>query len=150
MWLPNIFSVAKLVIDITDGSNPLGYVEASRAVCGTYWEPTYNAEYGVSVGMTDTSKQERTDAGDLRTDRGTIHKTMDFDLQVMPKEDRNFLYNILRGNGMYKPLFISMTPADADSVGEQVFQVYGKLSKAAAIKYVSFNMFSTSLEIEEN
>ena len=148
LWTP-VHACQKIVLDIAD-SNPLGYIEASRLVCGTYWEPIYSAETGATVGITDTSKNERTDAGDLRTDRGTIHKTLSFDLNVMPKEDRDALYNILRGNGMFKPVYISLVPVyDEDETGEQVFQIYGKVSKSASIKWAYADMFSTKLEIEE-
>jgi hypothetical protein len=148
LWTP-VHACQKIVLDIAD-SNPLGYIEASRLVCGTYWEPIYSAESGATVGITDTSKNERTDAGDLRTDRGTIHKTLSFDLNVMPKEDRDALYNILRGNGMFKPVYISLVPVyDEDETGEQIFQIYGKVSKSANIKWAYAHMFSTKLEIEE-
>lgn len=148
LWLPQVHACKKLVIDIEDVI-PAGYLEASRLVCGTYWEPVYNAEYGTTVGIVDTSKHERTDAGDLRTDRGTIHKTLSFDLAVMPKEDRDALYNIIRGNGMFKPMYVSLTPESEDEVGEQVFQIYGKVSRNSTLRWVNFNQFSTQLDIEE-
>lgn len=150
LWLSTQVQIAKLVVDITDTNNTLGYVEASRAVCGSYWEPVNNAESGALVNMVDSTKSERTDAGDLRSDRGTVHKTLDFDLNFMTKEDRNALYNIVRGNGMFRPLYVSLTPSSTDdTVGEQVFQVYGKLSKQAAIKYQFANIFVSQLQIEE-
>lgn len=148
LWLPSVHACKKVVVDITD-VNPSNYIEASRLVCGTYWEPVYNAEYGVTVGMVDNSKHERTDAGDLRTDRGTVHKTLNFDLAVMPKEDRDALYNIMRGNGMFKPMYVSLTPESEDEVGEQVFQIYGKLSRQGTIKWASLNQFATQISIEE-
>lgn len=148
LWLPSVNACQKVVIDITD-SNPLGYIEASRLVCGTYWSPTNNAEAGAEVGVVDTSKHERTDAGDLRTDRGTIHKTLSFELAYLTQQDRNSLWNILRGNGMFKPLFISLLPTDADYVGEQVYQIYGKIGRPSRLRYQHTHRFSTTLEIEE-
>lgn len=148
LWLSQVHACQKLVVDIAD-VNPLGYIEAAYLVCGTYWEPIYTAEAGVTVGMVDNSKNERTDAGDLRTDRGTIHKTISFDLTVMPRQDRDALYNILRGNGMFKPVYVSIDPASEDEVGEQVFQIYGKFSKQNSIKWAHADMFSTHIEIEE-
>lgn len=139
----------KIVLDIDDNSNPLGYVEAGRIVAGTHWSPVINVEYGVQATVVDTSKQERSDAGDLRTDRGTQHKVVSFDLSLMPSVDRNSLWNILRGSGSHTPVFMSLTPSSDDSIEEQIFQVYGKISRQAAIKYQFANQFSTSLEIEE-
>jgi hypothetical protein len=149
-WIPpNAYQKIELVI--TD-SNPLGYIEASRLVCGTYWSPTYTAEMGAAVGVVDNSKQERTDAGDLRTDRGTVHKTLNFDLNFLTQQDRNSLYNIIVGNGLFRPLYVSLLPeetSDQDQIGEQVFQIYGKMSRQGSIKYQFVNQFSTQLELEE-
>jgi hypothetical protein len=139
----------KLVIDIVDNTNTLGYIEASRVICGSYWSPTYNAEYGVQVGITDNSKQERTDAGDLRTDRGTIAKTLSFDVSFLTSQDRNKVYNILRGNGLFRPIYVSLTPEADDPTEEQVFQIYGKMSRQGSIKYQFINQFSSTIEIEE-
>lgn len=148
IWFP-VGTYQKIVLDITDSSLS-GYVEASRLVIGTYWSPTYTAEAGASINIVDNSKQERTDAGDLRTDRGTVSKSLSFDLNFLTQADRNSLFNILRGNGMYKPVYVSLIPESTDDqVGEQIFQVYGKLSKSGALKYNLWNQFATQLEIEE-
>lgn len=146
-WFPQ-GAYKKLVVDVSDNSLA-GFLEASRAISGPYWSPVYNTEYGCSVGIIDNSKQERTDAGDLRTDRGTVHKTLSFDLNYMPKADRDALFNIIRGNGLFRPIYVSLMPEDSDSLGEQVFQVYGKMAKQASIKYQFLNQYSASLDVEE-
>jgi hypothetical protein len=148
LWFP-INTYQKIVIDITD-SPQSGYIECSRLVCGRYWTPTYTAEAGATISIIDNSKQERTDAGDLRVDRGTVHKVLNFDLNFLTQLDRNSLWNILRGNGLFKSVYVSLIPESTDdTIGEQIFQVYGKLSKSASIKYQLLNQFSTQLEIEE-
>lgn len=140
----------KVIVNVTDVNNPAGYLQASRLICGNYWSPVYNVEHGnVTLGLVDTSKSERTDAGDLRTDRGTIHKTLQFDLSYMPAADRTALYSILRNNGTYRPMLVSVTPEDDDADGEQIFQVYGKLSRMAQIRFQFMNQFGTQLDIEE-
>lgn len=149
LWLDAMHAVQKVVIDINDVSNPLGYIECSRIVAGPYWEPVNNADFGVEVNAADTSKHERSDAGDLRTDRGTVYKTMSLDLNFMPAQDRNALWKILRGNGMFRPVYLSLVPKATDAFEEQVFQIYGKLSRSSALKYQFVNQYSSSLEIEE-
>lgn len=148
VWF-DVVSAEKLVIDIDDSSNPLGYIEASRIVTGTYWSPLYNADYGAQISLVDTSKQERTDAGDLRTDRGTLHKRLSFDLSMMVAADRNTLWNILRGSGTHSPIYCSLTPESEDAFEEQVFQVYGKLTRSSPIRYQYINQFSSQIELEE-
>jgi hypothetical protein len=148
MWVtPGTYQ--KVIIDITDTSNPLGYVEASRLVVGGYWSPTYTAEAGASVTVQDNSKHERTDAGDLRTDRGTIHKVINFDLNFLTTADRNSLWSVLRNNGMHTPVYVSLIPESDDEIGEQIYQVYGKISKNGSIKYALLNQSTSQLEIEE-
>jgi hypothetical protein len=148
IWFP-VGAYEKLVVDLSDASNPLGYIEASRLVTGTYWSPVENADYGIQLAAADTSKSERNDAGDLKTDRGSIHKTLSFDLAYMPSTDRNSLWNILRGNGLYRAVFISLVPEADDPIEEQTYQIYGKLSKQSAIRYQFANQHNATIEIEE-
>ena len=138
----------KLVIDIDDTYNPAGYVEVSRLVAGYYYEASINPQHGVDVGIADTSKHERSDAGDLITNRGTTHKTLSLNLSVMPVADRNIVWRLLR-NGVSKPFFLSLVPNATDAMEEQVFQIYGKLSRQGAIKYQFVNQYNTTLEVEE-
>lgn len=140
-------SITKVVIDIVDSAK--AYIEAARIVVGSYWSPLNNSEYGVQITMSDLSKHERSDAGDLRTDRGAMFKKINLDLALMPAEDRNIVWNILRINGMSKPLFFSLSPQATDAVEEQTFNLYGKLSQQSSIRYQFANQFNTSIELEE-
>lgn len=144
-------AIKKLVLDLDDPSNPAGFVEASRAIAGAYFSPTYNVEYGnVKVGAEDTSKHDRSSAGDLLTDRGVMYKTLDIDLQLMPHADRNVVWQILRGNGMSYPVFISVLPESVDdTAGEQIYTIYGKLSRMSALTYAAYNQHAIPLQIEE-
>lgn len=148
IWF-TLSTVQKLVIDLDDSSNSLGYIEASRLVTGSYWEVINNAEYGVELGVGETSKHDRTDAGDLRTDRGVTYKTMSLDLSIMPITDRNNMWRIMRGNGMTRPVYLSLVPETADAFEEQIYQIYGKLSRQSSIRYQFVNQYATKLEIEE-
>lgn len=145
-----IQTAQKMVIDIDDSSNPLGYIECSRIVTGTYWEATYNPEYGsVVVGAEDLSTHQRTDAGDLRTDRGAIYKTLTVDLSYLTPIDRNAIWRVLRGNSMSRPIYLSVVPQATDAFDEQIFQIYGKMTKGASMKYAFMNQYSSQLDIQE-
>jgi hypothetical protein len=144
-------AIKKLVINISDPTNTAGFVEASRAVAGAYFSPVYNVQYGgLKVGAEDTSKHDRSAAGDLLTDRGVMYKTLDIDLQLMPHVDRNTVWQILRGNGMSRPVFVSVLPESEDDInGEQIYTIYGKLSRTSALTYAAYNQHSAPLQIEE-
>lgn len=143
-------SVREVTILITDTSNPNGYIEAARVVAGNYWSPVNQCEVGVELGVMDMSKHERSDSGDLRTDRGPRYKTMTFDLSYMPAADRNSFWRIMLNNGMSKPVLVSLDPENAgDSSGESIMQIYGKLSRMSSLKYMLPTQFNSRMEIEE-
>lgn len=141
--------IRRMVIDITDTANTLGYIEVSRLVIGNYWEPAVQADRGAQVIMEDDSTHERTESGDLKTDRTTRHKRMTLNLSMMKVTDRDALWEIMRGGGKAQPVWLSMMPASTDVREEWQFQIYGKLSELSAISYQFVNMFSSSIEIVE-
>lgn len=140
----------RMVIDIVDSSNASGYVEAARLVCGTYWSPAINPSYeSVRLSMAELSKHERSDAGNLHTDRGPLYKTLTFNLQYMVEADRDFFWRITRGNGMTRPVFVSVTPESSNVKEEKMYQVYGKLSRQSELQYQFASQFAGQLQIEE-
>lgn len=142
--------VTKLVIDIVDVNNQSGYVELSKIVTGAYWTPAVNAEYGsVTMGFDETSTHERSDAGDLRTDRGVMTRNLTFGLTYMTTDDRDHLWRILRSNGMYRPMYVSISPESTDVGDEQIFMIYGKLAKQSSIQMQLFNQYASTVQIEE-
>ena len=142
--------VRKLVIDIVDDDNTSGYVEASRLVAGDYWSPQYNASQGAELLPADDSKHDRSDSGDLRTKRGPQYRVLNISLDAMFTADRARLYEILRGNGLYRPLFISLFPGnESDPLLEQAHQLYCKLSSKSAIALPLFSIYAAPLEFEE-
>lgn len=139
----------KLEIIITDTSNPSGYIELSRIVCGNHWSPVYNTGYGAAIGYTDTSEIARTESGNLITANGTVHRTMTFDMAWLTEADRVRMLSILRGNGVRKPIFISLFPDDAIVAKEQNYQIYGKLNNLAQITHPVYSIYSSSIDIQE-
>ena len=139
----------KLEITLTDSGNTSGYLEAARLVCGAYWSPAYNTNFGVSIGYVDTSTQTRTESGNLVTTVKPIHRTLNFDLQWLTEADRERMLSILRGNGLRKPLFASVFPEDASAAKEQNYQLYGKMSGLNSITHPLYTVYSTSVSLEE-
>ena len=140
----------KLVIDIVDVDQPLSYVEASRLIVGAYWSPEYNAAYGATARVNDTTANTRSQSGDLRSDVGTVSRSLSINLEWIAEADRPRLWNILRGSAKSGPVFISLFPEDADPELEQAHQIYGKLASDLAISHPMFGIFSGPLEVEEN
>jgi hypothetical protein len=124
-------------------------VEASRLICGAYWSPEYNPGYGATARVNDTTANSRSQSGDLRSDVGTVSRSLPVDLERIVPTDRARLWNILRGSAKSGPVFISLFPEDDDPELEQAHQLYGKLASDLAISHPMFGNFSAPLEVEE-
>ena len=150
-WLLNKTQIAAqyLLIEIVDPTNDSNYIELSRLVVGSYWSPTYNTSFGLSTSVKDLSVHNRSESGDLITNRGISYNSMNFDLKYLNTSDRLQFSRISRGNGISKPLFISLFPDDEDIQKEQAHQIYGKLSQLSDIQHPIFEMYSSQVEIEE-
>ncbi|TNC78542.1 hypothetical protein FHI69_04460 [Janthinobacterium lividum] len=142
-------SIRKLVIDLEDPDNPAGYIEAARLVAGAYWSPEQNASYGAGIAPVDSSSQYRNGAGEQKVERGVMYRKLSLALDHMTPLDRAELWRIVRGNGLSRPLFISLYPDSDDVELEQTHQVYGRLANLAAITTPSFQAYATNIEIEE-
>lgn len=149
IWIPVPGAVKKILIDLADPDNPLGYIEASRLVCGGYWSPQYNASVGASITPVESSSHFRNSAGDLLTEAGTKHRAQTFDLSMMNATDRAMIWDIVRGNGMPKAMLFSLYPDHADSALEQSHQMYCKLTPAKAIVTPLSLRYSATIELEE-
>lgn len=147
-WIEFGGPVRQLVVDLSDPLNPAGYVEASRLVCGAHWQPLAGADYGASAQPVDYSKNFRNDAGDLMSDPGARSDKLSVPMSKLAPADRATLWSLLRGNGIIRPVFISLFPNDPNPALEQAHQLYGKLVATPAMSLPSFNIASATLEIE--
>jgi hypothetical protein len=143
-------NVMMMRIEIKDPFNTMGYYEAMRLLAGSYWSPTNNPSFNTKLIVLDNSKSERNDAGDLMTHRGTISKSLSLNLDLMTPNDRTIFWRIMRGRGMSKPFFISLTPENTNDPSlEQENHVYGKLVQQPTVSYTNVNIFSGTVTIEE-
>ena len=136
-------------IDLVDTSNTDGYLEIGKIVVGSYWSPTYNTEFGLSIGIADSSTKLRTQNGSLITDIGTSNKFMNFNLSYMNSTDRDTLFNIINSIGTKASMHISLFPEDADSNKEYIHQIYGRLSDLATITHPMYSIYASTINIEE-
>jgi hypothetical protein len=140
--------VRQLVIEITSVDNPDGYLEISRLVAGNYWSPQYNAEYGASLQLQDTSETYRTAAGEQRTAVGTTSNRLSVSLAFLTATDRARLVRIVRECGTVRPMLFSLFPENADTVLEQDHMIYGRATNIDAVSASSYDIYSAPLQIE--
>jgi len=151
-WIPLAQQAActSLLIEIVDSQNQSPYIEVSRLVVGSYWSPKYNIPFGLSFSVKDLSAHSRTESGDLVTNRGISYRSINFDLKWLTPSDRLQFTKILRGNGLPRPLLISLFPDNSEDWDkEQAYQVYGKLSQLPDLVHPIFEIYSTTVDIEE-
>lgn len=143
----NQAGVKGCMIDLADATNPAGYIDCARIVAGPWWAPEYNASYdGCTTTLVDNTTNARTDAGDLLSDRGPMHQEMSLKLPVLPEADRAALIAVIRGNGTWRPIFLSLLPAGGTEA-EQDHMIYGK-RKNSAMDHPFFANYSHAIEME--
>jgi hypothetical protein len=148
-YIPQQSNCIAMRIDIVDTANTDTYLEISRIISGTYWSPKYNTQFGLSVGINDSSTHTRSQTGNLITDIGTSNKKLTFDLNYMVQSDRDILFNILRTIGIKKSLYVSLFPEDSEPTKEQTYQIYGRLTDLATISNPMYSIYASSINIEE-
>lgn len=141
--------VRRMEIAFTSAGNPDGYIEVSRVIAGAYWEPIDNAAYGATISFVDSTVGQRTSAGELVTDRGTMHREMNFSLDAMSATDRESLNNLFRSIGKSQPLFISLTPGLSNTESEQFGALYGKFDAGLSTQFAFFDHYSSQIKIVE-
>lgn len=147
VWFPTQTNITTVTITINSNAS---FIEASRLIIGDYWSPTYNTSYGLTAGVQDLSTNQRSESGDLITNRGTVYKTMTFSLDYLDADDRVQLISLLKNNGIYRPIFVSLFPNNStDWTKEDAHQIYGKLSQLTTITHPVLSFYSSSIDIEE-
>lgn len=146
-WLPAPVLVKKLVITLVDTGNSAGYIEAARLVCGRYWEPTKQVDYGAGATPIDRSVISVNDAGDSVAELGTMSKKISFSLSKMIDAEADALWNILSGNGVARPAYVTLFPGHANPATERRFQLWGRLVTTPMMSIPSFNVHNATLEV---
>lgn len=139
--------VKGMKIDIVDTGNPAGYIDCARIVAGPYWSPEWNAIYGCTTQLVDNTANSRSDAGDLTSDRAPIYTEMSLNLSWVTPADRSQLMQVLRANGVWKPVFLSLMPAASSAEAEQDHMIYGK-RKNSPVSHPFFEMYAHAIDIE--
>lgn len=146
-WFTDHVVARRVVIEVADLTNPSGRIDCARLVVGGFWEPENSADYGVVTGVTDSSKNSRTGAGDLPSDKASKNDSLKLDMSVMSPRDRARMHFILNQNGITVPVFISLAANSEDSLLERDSMIYGKRQNSP-VAFASYNLHSTSITIE--
>jgi hypothetical protein len=107
----------------------------------------------MTATVKDLSVHDRTESGDLVTQRGPRFNSLSFDLSWLSPTDRIQMTKIVLGNGISKPLFVSLFPDNGSTTNswemERAHQIYGKMMQTPGISYHTLDMYSSQIELEE-
>lgn len=154
VWYPTNFTNVRCVkITLSDtAANTAGFIDCARIVCGSYWQPTYNASRdGLDLTITDTSANSRTDGGDLVSDRGFIYDELQLNLSLLSDTDRDNLLRIIRTAGINRNILVSVFPENfstttRNNITEQQYTVYGKRANSQ-FNYIIQGYGSSTMQI---
>lgn len=143
------YSGKKLVLTISSSTNPDGYIEISRVICGFAFTPTVGASYGAQVGHDDQSTMSLTDSGDVITNRGTIAKSLSLTLSVLEPVDRQALVNMIRTRGLTNPIFASIYNNSTNFEERQGHMIYGMFNGLPTTSMYNLDLHNSSITINE-
>lgn len=145
VWF-ELVAAGRVVIDIAD---PLRtYIDISRLVIGRYWEPKYNPGYGASLAFEDSTTTTRAASGDLRTERGTLHRVLTLPMEWVDAADRHRVSMLLR-RGLGHRHFVSVMPGHSDVGLEQDWMLYGTLRQLSSVAYFAPGLHQTNFQFQE-
>lgn len=149
--LPEKINVRRMDIELNASTNPVGFLEMSRIVCGKTWSPDRAAALGARVGFDDATTSIRTSAGDLVTDRGALFRRCDFNLTAMSESDKAGWNNVFRTVGRSNPVFISISNNLSNSINEESIAgtLYGKFENEIDLTTQIFKMYGAQVRIIE-
>ena len=157
VWLTTANQLAALWVTITITDTRTAairhYIEVSRLIIGKYWSPKYNTGYGMTSTQKDLSVHERTESGDLVSQRGPRFSSLTFNLEWLDPSDRIQLTKLMLGNGLPRPVLISLFPDNGTTAAqaemERTHHIYGKMMTIPGISYNMLDIYPTQFEIEE-
>jgi len=148
-WLSAVFSVRKLLITITDATNALAYIEASRLVAGAYITPVRNvAQGGFLIGWAEQSKPQRAESRDLRTESLGRWRKLQINLYRLEAVSRNAVLAMV-ANGVGRGVWVSVFPDSTEASTKQVHGFWAALTEGAELSYPEMDIWSAPLTFEE-
>lgn len=148
-WLAASYLVRKLEIIITDTTNVLAYIEASRLVVGEKMSPTYTAEaQGFLVRWVDRSRPARAESGDLRVEPLGRFRRSKLPLEFLDTASRDAMLSMIAG-GLGRGVWVSALPEDAEASNQQLCGFWAALVEDSEFTRPMADFWATSLVFEE-
>jgi hypothetical protein len=145
--LPEASSARYETIQISDTSNPAGYVEIGHAWIGALFVPTYNASYGLRHELQSLSALERGESGAGWPTRRRTLRGASFVLELLSHNEGATLHELQRVADITEPVLY--VPDLNDRAQQQRFGGVGTLAELSALDYPYFRTNSLPLRWTE-
>lgn len=135
-------------IEISDTSNPAGYVQLARCLVMSVFTPTVNLMYGGSIAPTTDTATERSLGGVDYYDRREPRRTCKFGFDTLTTSEAMTQMDMQMDLGIDEELFFVYA---SDDTGQTLMRRswLATLRQMSAIEYPAYDRHSVAYEIQE-
>lgn len=111
--LPSAQTARYWLLEITDTTNPAGYLDLARLVLAGGWQPTVNLSAGEQLGVTSLTRRDVTDGGAASYVEGPQRRVQTFAIDGLPEtEALTHGFDLQRLAGTSGQIFFVFDPTD--------------------------------------
>lgn len=146
--LPEAKSARYWKLDISDASNPAGYVEIGRLFLSEAWVPTLNMSYGASLGYTSRTEVEEAWDGTEYFDVKAPYRVAQFRLENLSQQEAMFrALDMQRVASIDKEVLFVWDPDDTQHLIRRSF--LGRLRELSPLEQPYYEAHQTSFVVKE-
>lgn len=147
--LPEQVVATHVRIEISDDSNPDGYLQVGRLVAGPYYRPSRNMDWGWSIGFEDPSEVSKSRGGQTWIDVAERFRVLRFSVANLSEREafNNIFDHLLRRKGTTGDLLVIPDSTRPDQFHN--LALYGRMRSLDPITNPAWEAYETSFEIEE-
>ena len=137
------------LVEIRDATNPDGYVQIGRLLCGPIWRPNINMVYGKQVGYESRTVVDQALDGHQIFDQRQNVRSIRFSLDSMSKnEAMQQIFEIQRQLDIHGEVFVVPDSDDHFNTFRESF--LGRFRKLTPVEEYTYNLHRNGIEIEES
>lgn len=136
------------LFEISDATNPAGYVDVGRLVIAKAWQPTINMSVGARLGLETDTDRTVTDGGAAIYNDKPRRRTMTFDIEHLPADEAlENGFDMQRIAGKSGQLMFVFDPEDTTHMHRRAFLAV--LRELTALEYPYYTDASTPFQVIE-
>lgn len=145
---PAPISARYLLTEITDTTNPAGYVQAGRLVIAYGYQPSLNMSYGLRLGYESATQRLESDGGQFLFNAKPRRRSVTFAINDLPQDEALVEpFDLQRRVGTSEQLLFVFDPTDTALMPWRSFlSVFKELS---ALEMATFARFGVPLSLIE-